>query len=270
MLKDVYSSIPQRNIGNTMDYKKIVDTAVLAGQIMLESNAEAYRIEDVLNRILDLTKFETTEALAMATALIITLDDPSISSITVLKRITVRNTNLNKISRVNTICRNLTTGVCTLDFAYNELKNIDQVQYKPWIKDLTASLISAFFSLLFGGGIIEFLIAWINGCILVLSFKIEKKVNLGFFIQNVIYTAFIAMATTIIKRYLLPNLDADIVITSSIMPLVPGTAITNAFRDTLRGDYMSGGAKALEAVVIALAIAVGAALGLIITGGSTL
>lgn len=33
---------------------------------------------------------------------------------------------------------------------------------------------------------------------------------------------------------------------------------------------MSGGAKALEAVVIALAIAVGAALGLIITGGSTL
>ena len=30
------------------------------------------------------------------------------------------------------------------------------------------------------------------------------------------------------------------------MPLVPGTAITNAFRDTLRGDYMSGGAKALQ------------------------
>lgn len=56
MLKDVYSSIPQRNIGNTMDYKKIVDTTVLAGQIMLESNAKTHRIEDVLNRILDLTK----------------------------------------------------------------------------------------------------------------------------------------------------------------------------------------------------------------------
>ena len=67
--------------------------------------------------------------------------------------------------------------------------------------------------------------------------------------------------------FLFPTLNMNLVITSTIMPLVPGTAITNAIRDTLQGDYTSGGAKALEAFVVALSIALGVAIGLVITGG---
>ncbi len=51
------------------------------------------------------------------------------------------------------------------------------------------------------------------------------------------------------------------------MPLVPGTAITNAIRDTLRGDYISGSARAIEAFIVALSIALGVALGLLLLGG---
>ena len=102
---------------------------------------------------------------------------------------------------------------------------------------------------------------------MVLSKKIDNKTNMGFFIYNVLYSAIVAAGTSVLQRYTQLDFDIDIVITSSIMPLVPGTAITNAFRDTLRGDYMSSGAKAIEAVVIALSIAVGVAIGLVITGG---
>ena len=41
------------------------------------------------------------------------------------------------------------------------------------------------------------------------------------------------------------------------MLLVPGLAITNAIRDTVAGDYVSGVARALEAVIVAVAIAAG-------------
>ena len=61
-----------------MDYNKLVDTALLAGQI-LESNAETYRVEDVMNRILDISELQTTEAIALTTGLFLTLDDPSMS-----------------------------------------------------------------------------------------------------------------------------------------------------------------------------------------------
>ena len=51
------------------------------------------------------------------------------------------------------------------------------------------------------------------------------------------------------------------------MPIVPGAAITTAVQDTLQGDYVAGGAKALEAFVSAAAIAVGVSFGMILTGG---
>ncbi len=51
------------------------------------------------------------------------------------------------------------------------------------------------------------------------------------------------------------------------MPIVPGAALTTAVRDTLQGNYVAGGAKALEAFVSAAAIAAGVALGMLLTGG---
>ena len=49
----------------------------------------------------------------------------------------------------------------------------------------------------------------------------------------------------------------DTVTISSIMLLVPGLLITNAIRDTIAGDLVSGISRALEAFFIAIAIAVG-------------
>lgn len=62
-------------------------------------------------------------------------------------------------------------------------------------------------------------------------------------------------------------MDTDIVIISCIMPMVPGVAITNAVRDTLQGDYLSGGARILEAFLKAAGIALGIGLGLSIFSG---
>lgn len=250
-----------------MDYKLLLETAILAGKIMMESNAESYRVEDTMVRILGISRLETTEAFAITTGLVATLDDPSIDAITVVRRISNRETNLNKIAQVNTICRNFTAGKSTLKETYELLKNIETEQYKPFTKDLGIMLLTAFFALLLGGSIIEIFGAGMNGFILILINKLDKKINMDGFIKNTLSSTFIALGTMIIKKFLFKGVSIDLVIASSIMPLVPGTAITNAFRDSLHGDYMSFGAKALEAIVIALSIAVGVALGLLVTGG---
>jgi uncharacterized membrane protein YjjP (DUF1212 family) len=253
-----------------MDYNKLVDTALLAGQILLESNAETYRVEDVMNRILDISELQTTEAIALTTGLFLTLDDPSMSPITKMKRIVHRDTNLSKIARVNMITRRLTEGKYTVEEAYESLNAIYETQYPLWMKNLSVSLLSAFFTLLLGGGIAEFLLAFINGGIMIITSKVEKRTGFGFFAHNIIYSCIVAAFVTIIKGNLLLKLNSDITITASIFPLVPGTAITNAFRDTLKGDYMSGLAKASEAIVIAISIAIGVAIGLVLAGGARL
>lgn len=250
-----------------MDYKKLVDTAVLAGKIMMESNAESYRVEDTMVRILKVSGLNTTEAFAIATALVVTLDDPSIDAITVVRRITNRSTNLNNISQVNTICRNFTEGKYKLNQAYNALKEIQAEKYKPFTRDLGIILFTSSFALLLGGNINEIIVSGMNGLILIIANKVDKRISMDGFIRNTLSSAFIAIITVLLKTYVFKNINIDVVTASSMMPLLPGAAITNAFRDLLRGDYMSFGAKALEAVVIALSIALGVAVGLLLTGG---
>ena len=63
----------------------------------------------------------------------------------------------------------------------------------------------------------------------------------------------------------------DQIIIGALMALVPGIALTNAMRDIMAGDMVSGISKAAEALLIGAAIALGTALSLglfqILAGG---
>ena len=54
-------------------YKQLVKVATLAGMIMLESNAESYRVENTVERILSISQLPTVEVFANTTGLFITL-----------------------------------------------------------------------------------------------------------------------------------------------------------------------------------------------------
>ena len=45
-----------------MDHKLVMDTAVLAGEILLKSGAETYRVEDTMKHILNTGNTETADS----------------------------------------------------------------------------------------------------------------------------------------------------------------------------------------------------------------
>ena len=55
----------------------------------------------------------------------------------------------------------------------------------------------------------------------------------------------------------IPGIKLDNIIIGGIMLLVPGLAITNAIRDTMSGDLVSGTARGVEAFLLSVAIAAG-------------
>ena len=57
--------------------------------------------------------------------------------------------------------------------------------------------------------------------------------------------------------YFLPFLHRDKILIGDIMLLVPGIMFTNAFREVLLGDTISGVLRLLEAVLLAAAMALG-------------
>ena len=64
-----------------------------------------------------------------------------------------------------------------------------------------------------------------------------------------------AIAVFSVRLYPLGNQTSIII--GAIMPLLPGLAITNAIRDTVNGDLVSGVARTADALLKAVAIAAG-------------
>ena len=69
---------------------------------------------------------------------------------------------------------------------------------------------------------------------------------------------------------LLPFISIDMVIIGVIMILIPGIAFTNAVRDILVGDTISGMMRLIESLLWAAGLAVGFMLALWIAGGISL
>lgn len=100
-----------------------------------------------------------------------------------------------------------------------------------------------------------------------------SRIQLNDFCTNVLGAFSLGTAALALNRWLMTGSSTDIVIISAVMPLVPGVIFTTAVRDTLNGDYSSGAARMLEAIVTALAVAAGVGAGMALfhqlTGGGT-
>lgn len=249
------------------DYKLLLDTAVLAGQLMLRNGAEIYRVEDTIHRILKVSGFKTTEAYVTSTGLIVTLDDPGFDSMTVVKRIHERDTDLDKITRVNMISRRFCAGEMSLKEAFHELKHMKESPYSLLQKDVCIVIVAAAFALLLGGTRLDALGAGIDGVLLVLFQHLSGRVRLNGFMQTMASSVVIALGALILCFIPGNTMNVDMIIIGAIMPLVPGAALTTAIRDTLQGDYVAGSAKLLEAFIKAIAIAVGVGVGMLLLGG---
>ena len=280
-----------------MDDKSIANMAVLAGEIMLRSGAETYRVEDMIKHILD-TAGESggdrgdgssgtgaggtvnarangtspsrraesagavrTESLVMLTGIIVTIERPGQEAVTVMRRVHDRGTNMHRIVEVNEISRKYCARELSAEETWEKLKSIKGRQYTVWMYNIATVLVPAGFAPLFGGGLREIPAAAAVGVLLAVVMTVGKRLRISSFILNMICAGGVAVAAMALKVWN-PALNMDTVIISGIMTLVPGVAITNAIRDTLRGDYISGGARALEAFVTAAAVAIGAGVGI--------
>lgn len=245
-----------------MDYKLLFDTAVFAGEILMKSGAETYRVEDTIYRILKKSELKTVQVLVMMTGFVATLDDPSIDSLTVVRRITSRGTNLDKIDRVNEISREFCGDQITLDEAFHRMKALWREAQAPRKNILPMAAITGGFAVMFGGTLPDAAIAAVIGVIAALVVSCCKKFRVHTFLENILCCAVMAVAIGLAVKFLPGKYDRNLLIISSIMPFVPGAAITNAVFDILHGDYLSGVARAAEAFVIAAAVALGIGIGM--------
>jgi len=119
---------------------------------------------------------------------------------------------------------------------------------------------------MFGGSFLDVAATAVVGVLLAAIITLGEKVKMNVIIIDILSSIGIAILAIAMKTYGMKEINMDTVIISAIMPLVPGVAITNAIRDTLQGDYLSGGARVLEAFLKAASIALGVGIGMALFG----
>lgn len=240
-----------------MDTSEILDIAVDAGKIMLESGGETYRVEETMIKISLSLGLKNADGYATPTVIMLCCKDDAGRNISVVKRIIFRTFNLDKISKINNLSRNIEKNKLDACDVKKELSNIDKATaYSSKVVTLFAALAAGIFTLLFGGNFTDFIIAFIiGGIIKITSIFLSNYKIADFFIDIVGGTEASLIAVSAFKLGFTHNYDKIII--GAIMLLVPGLAITNAIRDTINGDLVSGISRAIESFIIAIAIAVG-------------
>ncbi len=239
-----------------MEINNILQVSAYAGKIMLESGAEAYRVEETMNRICNSFGIEVANSYATPTVIIASVSyNGEIKSLVV--RISNRSVDLQRIHKVNDLARNILNNKLTVKELNYKLKEIEEEKRYSNKTTVIFSAIGAFgFVFLFGGSFRDAVAAFLIG--IVVKYFAIKGENIGlnsFFITSICAGILAFLAIISIKGGL--AIDIDKVIIGSIMLLVPGLAITNAIRDTVAGDLVSGLARGAEAFLTAIAVAIG-------------
>ncbi len=254
------------------DVSTAVRMAELAGLILLESGAETSRVEETVDRILDSSGYPESDVLSLPTGLFLTVRKDGEAIFSSVRRVSTRSVNLQKVCAVNNLSRLYVEGSIDVEEALHNLELLDSAE--PDQKLLPVSLVTAFsvffFAMLFRGGLAECLISALCGFITgALVFKLKKISIYGFAVSFA--GGAVSAALTLLSSAIIPSIRTDLVISSVIMPLLSGLALTNAIRDTIFGDLVSGTARLAEALVTAVAVAFGAGVVLIVfslLGGS--
>ena len=245
-----------------MRSRDLMNISLKAGEIMLRSGAEIYRVEETVVRIC--RSYEVLcESFVLPTGIFISLVEDDGSTNTAFIRIKDRKVDLASIDKVNRLSRRIQKSRLDYEAVMRELEEIEKATKHSFPVRLSATgLGSLAFTLLFQGSIYEGLTALVIGCISYLAREILARKGLFLFLENFVAGLITGYLTTAAVRYV-PVLNGYKIIIGSIMLYLPGVSITNAIKDALYGDLVASMTRLGEAMLLVAVLAAGTGIALV-------
>lgn len=248
-----------------MNYDDLINTATDVGHMLLANGAEIYRVEESMQRIFRAYAVDSGEIFAIPTCIYVTISTADGRPITKIKRCHARCTNLDKVERVNDLCRRICRDLPDFRVIREELRKIDARPTYTFLEQVLAfSLVAFAFTLFYGGTFLDALCAVVCGAVMkVVSFYMNRFHANSFF-TNIMASGAAACVALFAVHYNF-GLNSDKIIIGALMNLVPGIAITSFMRDLIAGDLIAGLIRFTESLLVATAIAIGAGTALTVT-----
>jgi uncharacterized membrane protein YjjP (DUF1212 family) len=246
-----------KEIFSMNETKEILSLTVEIGDMMLRSGAEIFRVEDSMIHILDSFGLDEYDVYVLSNGIFASANEKKDDACSVIRHVPLSSTHLGKVIALNQLTRDICGGRCTIAEAWERLADCGRIPaYPPALQLLSCGLVCGAFAFLFEGSAPDAAVAFCIGVIEQLFLFLCQKKKVTRFLTTLYTSLLISLLSALAVGIGLPVVNAKVVI-GSIMPIVPGIALTTSIRDIHNGDYLSGAIHLLDALLTALCIAVG-------------
>lgn len=237
--------------------QKKITLVVNIGEALLKNGGEVYRVEDTMKRLLTHYGFNFFNVYTVSNGIFVTVDENGENPVSCVRNIPAWSVDLGKIAELNKLSRDICSDKCSVEQAYEQLDAIKDMNPKsPLPQMLGTGIGSGAFCYIFGGNIVDVLLAIVIGFILKWFLEQSAKKRVSKFITNIIGSVLVTILAVSLHQ-IMPVLLVDKVIIGSIMIMVPGVSLTTSIRDFFGGDYLSGSIHFIDALLTAVCIATG-------------
>ena len=245
------------------DTAEVLETASIAGHILLENGAEISRVEDTMERISSHYGVDSGHFFVLSNGIFTT---GSLGRYANVEFIPIRGIQLSKVVEVNSLSYDIAAGKYTLSQARAKLEAIRDRAGKPAWEQIAGSAFGASgFCAVFGGGFMDCAAAFVVGALLYvfsifISGKYLSKIVGG--ICNALLATLLCVAS---YRIGFGESLSNIII-GAVMPLIPGVPFVNGVRDLANSDYIAGLTRLTDAMLGFICIALGVSISFVADG----
>lgn len=237
------------------------------GENLLISGAEVNRVEDTIKRISSAYGFLRTDVFTITSSIVVTVTDEDQEIYTQTRRIVGYKTDMYKIEQLNSLSRQICRQPLTNEMLKECLNGILKKDVYPrWLIYLFYGIIAASFTLFYGGSMLDAVTSLLCGLFLRLIMEAGTSIRIQPIVLVVLCSFLVGSLAIFFVSIGIGNSFDEIMI-GNIMLLIPGVSFTISLRDMISGDTISGLLGLCEAILKALAIAIGFAMVIFLWGG---
>ena len=247
----------------------------LAGRMIMECGGETYRVEETITRMGRAFGLKDVESFAVPSGIFISYRGQDGDIQTAVKRVRKGATDLNRVDEVNAVSRRVEGERLSCEEAMRLLEEIagrKAIISQP-VLVLAAAVSSGGWAMLFGGRGWDFACGVAVGALVHLLAQLLNRFHMQTLVSTLL-GSFVAALLPMAFHSLTGLGTVDVIVAGTLMPMLPGLAMTNAVQDTMRGDMVSGLSHGISAVLTAVLVAGGAlmaaSLFALLTGGAAL
>lgn len=246
--------------------EKVLSLALDLGKSMVKCSAEINRVEETVIRICYAYGIKKAQVFSIISLITATVIEDNGQPHTQTRRIYAYSTNFGRLEKLNALSRKICEETPDIDEARKELNEICSEEKTFSVKACIGHIVAASaFTIFFHGTVLDALAAAPIGLIIYLMNAYIKARGMSRLFFTALTSALAGTLALIFVRIGFGDNPGTIMI-GDIMLIIPGLMLINSVREMLCGDVMSGLLRLLESIIIAMSIACGFAIPLLLSG----